>query len=68
VRGCIAFDGSDHVFISVGIEGAANYLGIQDLAMPHGKIHRVYDDGRSGSTGAPASCGAPRWDPAAATR
>jgi glucose/arabinose dehydrogenase len=44
--GRIAFDGSGHVFLSVGIKGTPHYLGIQDLAMPYGKIHRVYDDGR----------------------
>jgi len=44
--GRIAFDGDGHVFIAVGMKGPANYLGIQDLAMPYGKIHRVHDDGR----------------------
>jgi glucose/arabinose dehydrogenase/cytochrome c553 len=44
--GRIAFDDRGHVFLSVGIKGPANYVGIQDLALPYGKIHRVYDDGR----------------------
>ncbi len=44
--GRISFDRSGHVFLSVGIKGNSNYLGIQDLSLPHGKIHRVHDDGR----------------------
>lgn len=44
--GRIAFDGEGHVFLSVGMKGPANYLGIQDLALPYGKVHRVHDDGR----------------------
>ncbi len=43
--GNIAFDGAGHVFMSVGIKGGY-VLGIQDLHLPYGKIHRVYDDGR----------------------
>jgi glucose/arabinose dehydrogenase len=34
------------VFVSVGIKGAGEQDGIQDLATPYGKIHRVRDDGR----------------------
>ena len=44
--GRTAFDGRGHVFISVGMKGTANYMGIQDLSLPYGKIHRVHDDGR----------------------
>ncbi len=40
--GRIAFDDTEHVYISVGIKG--NY-GPQDLASPYGKIHRIRDDG-----------------------
>lgn len=43
--GRIAFDGAGHVYFSVGM-GLDNNTGIQDLATPWGKIHRVYDDGR----------------------
>jgi glucose/arabinose dehydrogenase len=44
--GRLAFDGEGFAFISVGIKGLGNYVGIQDLATPYGKIHRVHDDGR----------------------
>ncbi len=44
--GRISFDDQGHVFISVGMKGNSNYLGIQDLGLPHGKIHRLHDDGR----------------------
>jgi glucose/arabinose dehydrogenase len=43
--GRIAFDDSGHVYISVGIKGAGEHVGVQDLKMPYGKIHRVNDDG-----------------------
>jgi glucose/arabinose dehydrogenase len=44
--GRTAFDGEGHVFLSVGMKGTSNYMGIQDLSLPYGKIHRVHDDGR----------------------
>ncbi|MFQ5635792.1 MAG: PQQ-dependent sugar dehydrogenase [Gammaproteobacteria bacterium] len=44
--GRIAFDRQGHVYISVGMKGALDFLGIQDLDLPYGKIHRVHDDGR----------------------
>ena len=44
--GRLAFDNSGHVFFSVGIKGMGNYVGIQDLRAPYGKIHRIHDDGR----------------------
>ncbi|MFK7912771.1 MAG: PQQ-dependent sugar dehydrogenase [Pseudomonadales bacterium] len=45
--GRIAFDGSGHVFLSVGIKSAdgTNDTTAQDLSSPYGKIHRVNDDG-----------------------
>jgi aldose sugar dehydrogenase len=43
--GRIAFDDRGHVFFSVGIKGASESAGIQDLGLPYGKIHRVNDDG-----------------------
>lgn len=42
--GRIAFDGAGHVFLSLGMKGG--YDEIQDLAIPHGKVHRLHDDGR----------------------
>jgi len=41
--GRIAFDPDGYVFLSVGYKSDD---GIQDLASPHGKIHRLHDDGR----------------------
>lgn len=43
--GRIAFDDQDHVFLTVGIKGASEFDGIQDLSRPVGKIHRLNDDG-----------------------
>jgi glucose/arabinose dehydrogenase len=44
--GRLAFDPAGYVFVSVGIKGLGNYVGIQELHTPYGKIHRVHDDGR----------------------
>jgi glucose/arabinose dehydrogenase len=44
--GRIAFDDQGHVYISVGMKAALDFMGIQDLNLPYGKIHRVHDDGR----------------------
>ena len=49
--GRICFDDEGHVFISVGVKGPETenyetYVGIQDLSLPYGKIHRMHDDGR----------------------
>ena len=43
--GRLAFDNGGHLFFSVGMKGPDNYQGIQDLATPWGKIHRVYTNG-----------------------
>lgn len=43
--GRIAFDDRGHVFLTVGAKGEATVLGVQDLATPWGKIHRLNDDG-----------------------
>jgi glucose/arabinose dehydrogenase len=43
--GRITFDDAGHVFISVGIKGGGEHVGIQDLSLPYGKIHRINDDG-----------------------
>jgi glucose/arabinose dehydrogenase len=42
--GRIAFDDSGHVYLSIGTKGGGK-KGIQDLATPYGKIHRVNLDG-----------------------
>ena len=44
--GRLAFDDAGYLYISVGIKGKSNFDGVQDLAKPWGKIHRVHDDGR----------------------
>jgi len=44
--GRIAFDGRGHVFFSVGMKAPLDFMGIQDLTLPYGKIHRLRDDGR----------------------
>ena len=44
--GRITFDREGYLFISVGMKGTSNYMGIQDLSLPYGKIHRMHDDGR----------------------
>ena len=43
--GRITFDHAGYLFLSVG-KRAAGFAGIQDLARPYGKIHRIHDDGR----------------------
>ena len=72
--GRTAFDDQGHVFISIGIKAMYDHLGIQDLGMPYGKIHRVRDDGSLPaaaprdwpSTRNASSCGPRRWVHAAA--
>ena len=44
--GRIAFDDTGHVYFSVGMKAPLDYMGIQDLSLPYGKIHRLHDDGR----------------------
>ena len=44
--GRIAFDGRGHVFFSVGMKAALDFMGIQDLGLAYGKIPRLMDDGR----------------------
>jgi len=43
--GRIAFDADNNVYISVGMKDNLDFMGIQDLNLPHGKIMRVRDDG-----------------------
>ncbi len=44
--GRISFDDKGYVYISVGMKDTLDFMGIQDLSLPYGKIHRVHDDGR----------------------
>jgi len=44
--GRIAFDDTGHVYFSVGMKAPLDYMGIQDLTLPYGKIHRLHQDGR----------------------
>ncbi len=44
--GRISFDNQGHVYLSVGMKAALDFMGVQDLDLPYGKIHRVHDDGR----------------------
>ncbi len=43
--GRIAFDGKGHVFFSVGMKAPLDTMGVQDINLPYGKIHRIRDDG-----------------------
>jgi glucose/arabinose dehydrogenase len=43
--GRLAFDGRGHLFFGIGIKGGSETAGVQDLALPYGKIHRINDDG-----------------------
>jgi glucose/arabinose dehydrogenase len=42
----ISFDGKGYVYISVGMKDVLDIMGVQDLDLPYGKIHRIHDDGR----------------------
>jgi glucose/arabinose dehydrogenase len=44
--GRLAFDDEGYVYFGVGMKDALDFMGIQDLSLPYGKIHRVHDDGR----------------------
>jgi glucose/arabinose dehydrogenase len=44
--GRISFDNENHIYISIGMKAPLDFMGIQDLSLPYGKIHRVHDDGR----------------------
>jgi glucose/arabinose dehydrogenase len=43
--GRIAFDNKGHVFLTIGIKGMGESVGVQDLRLPYGKILRLNDDG-----------------------
>jgi len=44
--GRIAFDNEGNVYISIGMKDALDFMGIQDLSLPYGKIHRIHGDGQ----------------------
>ena len=48
--GRIAFDAGGHVYFSVGMKAPLEFMGIQDLSLPYGKIHRVRTTGASRRT------------------
>ena len=43
--GRLSFDAENHLYISAGMKDTLDFMGIQDLNKPHGKIFRVNDDG-----------------------
>lgn len=43
--GRLSFDNDNRLYISVGMKDVLDFMGVQDLDLPHGKIHRVNDDG-----------------------
>jgi glucose/arabinose dehydrogenase len=43
--GRLAFDAENHLYISLGMKDTLDFMGVQDLDLPHGKILRVNDDG-----------------------
>jgi glucose/arabinose dehydrogenase len=43
--GRVTFDDAGHLFFSIGARSPNTYSGVQDLALPWGKIHRVNLDG-----------------------
>ena len=43
--GRLAFDANGHLYFSVGIKDTLDFMGIQDLDKPYGKIHRINSDG-----------------------
>lgn len=43
--GRIAFDSDNRLYFSVGMKAALDFMGIQDLDLPYGKIHRLQADG-----------------------
>ncbi len=44
--GRISFDAANHVYFSLGMKGALDFMGTQDLDLPYGKIMRLHEDGR----------------------
>jgi glucose/arabinose dehydrogenase len=44
--GRLAFDDKGYLYFSVGIKDLLDIMGVQDLKLPYGKVHRIQDDGR----------------------
>jgi glucose/arabinose dehydrogenase len=44
--GRLTFDADGYVYFSIGMKDTLDFMGIQDLDLPYGKIHRVHADGR----------------------
>ena len=44
--GRLTFDDKGYVYFGVAMKDVLDFMGIQDLSKPYGKIHRVHDDGR----------------------
>jgi len=44
--GRLEFDANNHVYFTTGIKDSLDIFGVQDKSLPHGKVHRVHDDGR----------------------
>jgi len=44
--GRISFDDKGYVYFGIAMKAPLDFLGIQDLSLPYGKIHRLHDDGR----------------------
>ena len=44
--GRIAFDNQGYVYMSLGMKDSFDFMGVQDLDLPFGKMIRVHDDGR----------------------
>ena len=40
----LVFDGKGHLFFTIGERGSAEHA--QNLKLPNGKVHRIFDDGR----------------------
>ncbi|MCL4791215.1 MAG: PQQ-dependent sugar dehydrogenase, partial [Gammaproteobacteria bacterium] len=43
--GRLAFDDRHNLYFTVGMKAPLEFMGIQDLDLPYGKVHRVQDDG-----------------------
>jgi glucose/arabinose dehydrogenase len=44
--GRLAFDDRSNVYFTVGMKAPLEFMGIQNLDQPYGKVHRVRDDGQ----------------------
>lgn len=44
--GRLAFDDQNNLYFSIGMKAPLEFMGIQELDQPYGKVHRVRDDGQ----------------------